>query len=262
MKIPIFQVDAFSSQCFSGNPAAVCILDSWLPTETLQAIAQENNLSETAFVVGSGQRYEIRWFTPMSEVDLCGHATLATTFVLFHELGVEGDVLFFESRSGELQVKREKNRLELNFPKDSFKAISGVSALDEAFGVPCSEVYLGKTDYMVVLENENILRSLKPNFYLLGALDVRGIIVTAPGDEVDFVSRFFAPREGINEDPVTGSAHTTLTPYWASRLGKTAMTALQISARGGKLHCTLDGSRVKISGEGVLYLKGEISIPD
>ncbi len=262
MKIPIFQVDAFSSQCFSGNPAAVCILNSWLPTETLQAIAQENNLSETAFVVGSEDRYEIRWFTPMSEVDLCGHATLAAAFVLFNELGVQSDMLFFDSRSGELQIKREGSRLELNFPQDNYKAISGMSELDEALGVHCKEVYLGKSDYMVVLENESILRQLKPNFFLLGALEARGIIVTAPGDEVDFVSRFFAPKEGINEDPVTGSAHTTLAPYWSAKLGKTELSALQISARGGKLHCTLDGSRVKISGEGVLYLRGEISIPD
>lgn len=262
MKIPIFQVDAFSSKCFSGNPAAVCLLNSWLPSESMQAIAQENNLAETAFLVGSNDRYELRWFTPLAEVDLCGHATLASAFVIINELKVNASVLFFESRSGELRVTRRGDELELDFPADVFAASDAPAELEEALGLKCSEFYRGKTDYMVVVDDETTLVEINPNFHLMRSLGVRGVIVTAPGNDVDFVSRFFAPEVGIDEDPVTGSAHTTLTPYWSNRLGKSAMSALQLSTRGGTLHCELKADRVLIRGNAVLYLKGEIYIPD
>ncbi|MFT5185296.1 MAG: PhzF family phenazine biosynthesis protein [Flavobacteriales bacterium] len=262
MNIPIYQVDAFASNCFSGNPAAVCILNSWLSSETMQAIAQENNLSETAFLVGCNDRYELRWFTPLAEMDLCGHATLASAYVLIYELGIDASVLFFESRSGELQVTRRGEDLELNFPADDCKPVQAPDRLEEALGTSCPEVFRGKTDYLVIANSQAALMKLAPNFHLMRNIGVRGVIVTAPGDDVDFVSRFFAPEVGVDEDPVTGSAHTTLTPYWSKRLGKSEMSALQLSTRGGELQCTLQADRVLIRGKAVLYLKGEIYIPD
>jgi PhzF family phenazine biosynthesis protein len=261
MKIPIYQVDAFTNERFKGNPAAVCPLDSWLPDAVMQNIAAENNLAETAFVVFSGDKYEIRWFTPTVEVDLCGHATLASAYVLFNELGFVGDQInFISHRSGPLSVTRNGSTLALNFPVDSltelpFKPEFAIG-LSQA---PC-KVLKGKTDYLFVYDSEAEILDLHPDFEALKAHQVRGIIVTAPGETTDFVSRFFGPACGVNEDPVTGSAHTTLTPYWASVLGKTELSARQLSFRTGDLTCKLVGDRVEIAGEAVLYLRGEISI--
>lgn len=261
MKIPIYQVDAFTNERFKGNPAAVCPLDSWLPVELMQNIAAENNLAETAFIVATEAQYEIRWFTPTVEVDLCGHATLASAYVLFHELGFSGNQInFISHRSGTLSVTKNGSILALNFPVDSLTELS--LKPEFAFGLSRgpSKVYKGKTDYLFVYDTEADIRALQPDFEALKIHSVRGIIVTAPGEKVDFVSRFFGPACGVNEDPVTGSAHTTLTPYWSSLLGKTTLTALQLSQRTGSLTCTLRGDRVEIAGEAVLYLRGEINV--
>ena len=260
MKQTIYQVDAFASSVFKGNPAAVCILDSWLPDQLMQQIALENNLSETAFLVKNEQVYEIRWFTPGVEVDLCGHATLASAFVLFLELESNSNKIDFHSpRSGALSVARESDgQLTLNFPADSMSSIDTIPELNEAMGKDATAALKGKTDIMLIYEKQEDIESLAPNFFLLKNLDVRGVIATAPGDEVDFVSRFFAPQSGVDEDPVTGSAHTSLTPYWAKALGKNSLSARQLSQRGGELKCELHGDRVHITGRGILYMKGEI----
>ena len=262
MSLPIYQLDAFTNQIFGGNPAAVVPLDSWLPDAIMQTIAAENNLAETAFYVPTDNGFHIRWFTPTVEVDLCGHATLATAYVLFHLQNYPKDRISFESRSGELIVCKEGDWLILDFPKDTLhKQLLSPPALLEALGetVPV-EILRGKTDFMVVLENEQQVRDLQPDVIVLSTLPARGVIVTAKGDEVDFVSRFFAPQSGIAEDPVTGSAHTTLTPYWADKLGKTELSALQVSSRGGVLKTKLMGNRVEIAGQVRLYLKGTIEI--
>jgi PhzF family phenazine biosynthesis protein len=261
MKIPIYQVDAFSDQFFKGNPAAVCPLNEWLSDDLMQNIAQENNLAETAFIVPSGESYEIRWFTPTVEVDLCGHATLASAHVVFHELGhTSDDVHFLSHRSGPLMVSKRGDELVLNFPCDTIEQV----ALDSIHGSGLSKapraVYKGKTDLLFIYESEADILSLQPDFEALKMHPVRGIIVTAPGEKVDFVSRFFGPACGVNEDPVTGSAHTTLTPYWSSVLGKMTLTALQLSQRTGSLTCTLKGDRVEIAGKSMLYLRGEILV--
>jgi len=262
MRQKIYQIDAFTSQTFGGNPAAVCILDSWLSPELMQKIAQENNLAETAFAVKKDDHYELRWFTPEVEVDLCGHATLATAFVLFHFYDLEENTIqFYSYRSGNLTVNKADNGwLTLDFPTDNLIAIQNIEELDTAIGQAPIKTLKGKTDYMMVYQSQKEIESIEPNHHLLGKLDVRGVIVTAPGDEVDFVSRFFAPACGIPEDPVTGSAHTSLSPYWAEVLDKTKMTAKQLSQRGGDLVCEYLGERVKISGKAVLYLTGEIDI--
>ena len=261
MKIPIYQVDAFTNERFKGNPAAVCPLDSWLPDAVMQNIAAENNLAETAFVVAEGNEYEIRWFTPTVEVDLCGHATLASAYVLFNELGFAGDQInFISHRSGPLSVTKNGPILALNFPVDSLTELP----LKPEFAIGLSQapraVYKGKTDYLFVYDSEAEILALQPDFEALKMHQVRGIIVTAPGKTTDFVSRFFGPACGVNEDPVTGSAHTTLTPYWSSVLGKTELTARQLSQRTGDLTCKLLGDRVEIAGEAVLYLRGEIDV--
>ena len=261
MKIPIYQVDAFTNERFKGNPAAVCPLDNWLPAAVMQNIAAENNLAETAFVVAAGENFEIRWFTPTVEVDLCGHATLASAYVLFNELGFSGDQInFISHRSGPLSVTKNGSILALNFPVDTLSELP----LKPAFAIGLSQapraVFKGKTDYLFVYDSEAEILALQPDFVALKAHAVRGIIVTAPGETTDFVSRFFGPACGVNEDPVTGSAHTTLTPYWASILGKTELTARQLSQRTGDLTCNLMGDRVEIAGEAVLYLKGEIEV--
>ncbi len=261
MKIPIYQVDAFANERFKGNPAAVCPLDSWLPDAVMQNIAAENNLAETAFIVPAGNEYEIRWFTPTVEVDLCGHATLASAYVLFNELGFARDQInFISHRSGPLSVTTNGSVLALNFPVDSLTELP----LKPAFAIGLSKapvkVFKGKTDYLFVYDSEAEILALQPDFEALKAHDVRGIIVTAPGEKTDFVSRFFGPACGVNEDPVTGSAHTTLTPYWASILGITELTARQLSQRTGYLTCKLEGDRVEIAGEAVLYLRGEINV--
>ena len=259
MELRIFQVDAFTDRLFSGNPAAVCPLDSWLPERTMQAIAMENNLSETAFIVREEQGWRIRWFTPTTEVKLCGHATLAAAFVYFRHIAPDTDEVTFDSLSGALSVRRHGEQLTLDFPLQRAEPVSPPALLGQALGTEPLEVHAAG-DWLVLLENEEAVRRLAPDMALLKRLDCRGVIVTAPGNECDFVSRFFAPRCGIDEDPVTGSAHTLLTPFWAGRLGCEKLHARQLSARGGELHCELKGERVFISGRVVPYLTGTIVI--
>ncbi|HMG88496.1 MAG TPA: PhzF family phenazine biosynthesis protein [Chryseolinea sp.] len=261
MKLKLYQVDAFTDKVFSGNPAAVCPLDSWLEDDLLQKIAMENNLAETAFYVKNGDAYEIRWFTPTIEVDLCGHATLASAFVLFNYQSYPGKTVKFKSRkSGVLSVERDADLLKLNFPTDVISRVDLGSELKACVDKSPAEAYKGKTDFMLVFERERDIRDLKPVFNQISILPARGLIVTAPGDNVDFVSRFFAPQSGINEDPVTGSAHTTLIPYWSKTLGKTELTAMQLSQRIGHLKCKFLNERVEISGKGKEYLVGEIFV--
>jgi PhzF family phenazine biosynthesis protein len=261
MKLKLYQVDAFTDKVFSGNPAAVCPLDSWLKDDLLQKIGMENNLAETAFYVKNGDAYEIRWFTPTIEVDLCGHATLASAYVLFNYQGYQGNVINFKSRrSGMLSVEREGDLLKLNFPTDVFNRIELSTELKACVDKTPIEAYKGKSDFMLVFKSEQDIRELKPVLDEISRLPGRGLIVTAPGDTVDFVSRFFGPQSGINEDPVTGSAHTTLTPYWAKRLGKNELTAMQLSQRIGHLKCKFLDDRVEISGKGKEYLIGEIFV--
>jgi PhzF family phenazine biosynthesis protein len=260
MKLPIFQADAFASGLFKGNPAAVVPLQHWLSDELMQQTAMENNLSETAFFVPRGNHFHIRWFTPKAEVKLCGHATLATAHILFNELGYPGDLLEFESLSGILKVKKVEDKLQLDFPADFAQEVEPIETFTEVFGIKPLQTFKGRTDYMLLFDSEETIQNLQPNIQLLLSTNARGIIVTAKGNESNFVSRFFAPAVGVNEDPVTGSAHTTLSPFWANRLNKTELTALQLSARGGQLWCTLSGDRVFIAGKAVTYLRGEIEI--
>jgi PhzF family phenazine biosynthesis protein len=254
--IPIFQVDAFTDKLFEGNPAAVCPLDYWLTDELMQKIAMENNLAETAFVVHEPEGLHIRWFTPAVEVDLCGHATLAAAHVLFNHLGYQGDEISFASKSGALKVLKNKETLTLDFPADKLAKVDNHTKLMALFP-SALEIWKGNTDYMVVLKNQKAIEALSPDFKELSKIEARGIIVTAQGDETDFVSRFFAPQSGIDEDPVTGSAHTTLTVYWSEKFGKIDMTAIQLSARRGYLQCLLSGDRVTITGKCKTYLIGE-----
>ena len=260
MKLPIFQVDAFAEELFQGNPAAVVPLENWLPDQLMQSIALENNLSETAFFVPTKAGFEIRWFTPKAEVDLCGHATLATAHTIFHEASYPSNKITFGSRSGELTVVKKDELLELNFPADHINEIAEPTDLTHAIGLKPQKCFLGKTDYLFIYEKQEDIEQVNPDFGVLSKTGARGIIITAPGKEVDFVSRFFAPGVGIDEDPVTGSAHTTLTPYWADRLDKNELSAKQISKRGGKLQCILKGNRVLIAGKAKTYLRGEIFV--
>jgi PhzF family phenazine biosynthesis protein len=257
--IPIYQIDAFTDRLFRGNPAAVCPLDLWLPDEILQSIAAENNLAETAFFIREGSEYRLRWFTPTHEVDLCGHATLAAAFVIFRHLGHSGDRVAFESRSGPLAVARNGNRLELDFPDRSPEPCPAPEPLLKAFGLEGADC-LRRDDYILVLEGEASVKKADPDLRRLRELDLRGVCITAPGDEADFVSRFFAPKYGIDEDPVTGSAHTQLAPYWAKRLGKNPLRARQASKRGGEIDCRVANGRVFLGGEAVLYLEGRIFV--
>jgi PhzF family phenazine biosynthesis protein len=259
MEIPLYQIDAFTSHVFRGNPAAVCPLEGWLDDPVLQAIAQENNLSETAFFVRETQDYRIRWFTPVAEVDLCGHATLASGFVIFNYLDPTINRVTFHSRSGPLSVVREEELLSMDFPSQPPQSCSPPGELLDGLGGELLEV-LCSEDYFVVFPGERDIRALNPDMGTLKRLDLRGVIVTAPGDEVDFVSRFFAPSLGIDEDPVTGSAHCALTPYWSRRLGKNDLHAYQVSRRGGELFCIDRGDRVSISGRAVRYMEGSITI--
>jgi PhzF family phenazine biosynthesis protein len=259
MKLVMYQVDAFSAHLFRGNPAAVCVTEQWLSDDLMQAIAMENNLAETAFAVKQGNSFNIRWFTPELEVDLCGHATLATAHVLFEHLDYPGEeVVLISPRSGELRVKKSPGGLILDFPADELKEIPIPVKAEEVLGKQPQKALMGKTDYMLVYESEADILSLEPDFRSLARWGERGVIVTAPGDEVDFVSRFFAPQSGIDEDPVTGSAHTTLTPYWSKVLEKQTLRARQLSRRGGELICEEAGERVHISGKAITYLIGEI----
>ncbi len=263
MHVQLFQVDAFAERVFQGNPAAVCPLDAWLPEPLMQAIAAENNLSETAFCVPEGEGYGLRWFTPAKEIDLCGHATLATAHVLFEHLGYSGDELAFSTRSGTLRVAREGGRLAMDFPAKSVEACAAPAALLEGLGRTPSEVYGGR-DYLAVFADAAEVRALAPDPRRLAELDRHGVIVTARAglgdDDVDFVSRFFAPKFGVDEDPVTGSAHCSLTPFWAARLGKTTLEARQVSRRGGRLQCTLAGERVILRGQAVTYMTATINV--
>jgi PhzF family phenazine biosynthesis protein len=257
VEIPIYQVDAFSKGVFSGNPAAICPLTEWLPDETLQAIAAENNLAETAYVVRNNGRFELRWFTPTTEVDLCGHATLASAYVLFQELSEPGQLLRFDTKSGELQVRREGDLLCMNFPSRPPQAIEPDPKLAPAMGGSPIEI-LAARDYLVRYRSEADIRGLNPDMQVLKSLDRFAVIATAPGDDCDFVSRFFAPAQGIPEDPATGSSHCTLVPYWAKELGVTSFHARQLSRRGGELICKLIGERVEIAGRAALFLRGRI----
>lgn len=257
MKIRQYQVDAFAQRVFEGNPAAVCPLEAWLDEALMQAIASENNLAETAFFVPVDDGFELRWFTPVREVDLCGHATLAAAHVLFGILGYPGEIISFATRSGELRVERDGDRLAMDFPAVPCGPCTPPQALIEGLGRRPERVFAA-TDYMAVFDSEDTVRALAPDLARLGALDRRGVIVTAPGRAVDFVSRFFAPNYGIDEDPVTGSAHCALAPYWAERLGRQQLWARQVSPRGGDVHCRLTGERVVLSGHAVTFMTGEI----
>ncbi len=260
MKLTLYQVDAFTDTQFHGNPAAVCPLTAWLDDELLQAIAEENNLSETAFYVPEGDHFLIRWFTPICEVDLCGHATLATGYVLFHHRNYAGPTITFSSRSGRLTVRKEGENLILDFPADNPVPVPSPPGLAEAMGVPPLEVYRGKDDFLAIYTDQTVVENLRPDYARVEKIPCRGIIVTAPGNNVDFVSRFFGPQSGIAEDPVTGSAHTTLVPYWSKRLGKTTLLATQVSKRRGDLRCVLKANRVEIGGRACTYMVGEITL--
>lgn len=259
MRIPIYELDAFTGRVFHGNPAAVCPLAVWLPDETMQRIAAENNLSETAFFVENKGGYEIRWFTPKQEVDLCGHATLASAHVILNFLKPGMQAVKFSSKSGPLKVVRAGELLALDFPTRSPKACPPPHGLVEALGKTPVRTFVSR-DVMAVYDKEDEVRSLSPDFEKLAKVNAFAIIVTAPSQEVDFVSRFFAPRAGLPEDPATGSSHCTLIPYWAKRLGKKRLRALQVSPRGGELYCELRGERVSIAGRAVLYLEGTIEV--
>lgn len=261
MRIPIFQIDAFTDVVFKGNPAAVCPLVEWLPDDLLQAIAAENNLSETAFFTHQGNEYELRWFTPLREVDLCGHATLAAAHVVLSHLEPDADQVNFQTKSGLLTVKRwQYNSLAMDFPSRPALPLEAPEILIRALGHQPVEV-LASRDLMAVFNTAAEIRALTPDLHLIQQLECLGLIVTAPGDDCDFVSRFFAPQAGIPEDPVTGSAHCTLIPYWAEKLGKSELLARQVSARGGELICQNQGERVLIAGRAVEYLSGTLMLP-
>jgi predicted PhzF superfamily epimerase YddE/YHI9 len=261
MKIPIYQVNAFSSKVFCGNPAAVCLLDTWIDDTLLQSIATEYNVSETAFIVQTGDSFDIRWFTPTTEVTLCGHGTLASSFVMFECRKWANDTIKFRTRkSGELLVMKKGDLVEMDFPSRPVYPCIPPAGLIESLNVTPVGVFGSEEDFMVVLGNESAVQDVEPDFDALHRIECRGTIITARGDKSDFVSRFFAPRIGVREDPVTGSAHCVLTPYWASVLGKDILHAFQVSNRGGELFCANLGERVKISGRAVLYLEGVITI--
>ena len=259
MKINVYQVDAFANKAFEGNPAAICPLQQWLPEQTMQALAAENNLSETAFFVPEGDGFALRWFTPAVEVDMCGHATLAAAHVLFEELDYKGEEISFSTKSGTLSVKRDGDFLKMDFPAQPPLPFELPTQLVEAFSAT-PEDCLKFADIVAVFSSEELVRTAAPDMVLLEQLDCRGIIITAESAEYDFVARWFGPRTGIAEDPVTGSAFTQLVPYWANRLGMTEFRAKQVSERGGEVTCELAGDRVLISGKAVLFMRGVIEI--
>jgi PhzF family phenazine biosynthesis protein len=261
MRLPLYQVDAFTSEVFYGNPAAVCLLDRWIDDSILQAVAAENNLPETAFLVRNAEGFDLRWFTPVTEVALCGHGTLASAFVLFTcQKWPEENIRFQTRKSGELVVTRRNDLLEMDFPARPAYAQSPPVGLKESLRVSPQEILGSEEDLLVVLDSEKTVREVQPDFIALDGVACRGTIITARGDRSDFVSRFFAPRVGVPEDPVTGSAHCVLAPYWAGVLRKKDLHAFQVSKRGGELFCTHAGDRVKISGKAALYLEGTITI--
>lgn len=259
MTIPIYQVDAFAEKLFEGNPAAVCPLENWLDDDILQSIATENNLSETAFFVKENNHFNLRWFTPKTEVDLCGHATLASAFVLFNILNFNEEEINFQTQSGLLKVYKKDELIILNFPSYDLKITQPTQNLIIAIGKEPIETFFNR-DYFLVYENEEDIVSINPNFSELKKINSQGFIITAKGKDCDFVSRYFAPSVGIDEDPVTGSIHTVLIPFWSKRLNKNEMVAKQLSRRKGKLYCKNLGNRVEIAGKAILYLKGEIEI--
>lgn len=261
MRVPLFQIDAFTGELFSGNPAAVCPLEEWLEDEKLQAMAAENNLSVTAFFVGEEGRHELRWFTPTTEVDLCGHATLASAFVIWNHLGDSSVQLSFQTRGGLLLAERQDDLVSMSFPSQVPQPCQSPSQLAKALGrVPGEVWFAGESarsgNYLAVYGTEEEVRSLKPDLQLLGQFEGVGFITTAPGESADFVSRYFAPAFGVPEDPVTGSTHCTLIPYWANRIGKTRLYALQVSVRGGELFCQHRKDKVVIAGRAVCYFAG------
>ncbi|WP_428739299.1 PhzF family phenazine biosynthesis protein [Sulfurimonas sp.] len=259
MQLKMYQIDAFAKNVFEGNSAAVVSLESWLDDELMQKIAMENNLSETVFFVKEGGHYHIRWFTPLAEVDMCGHATLASAYVLFELLGFSGDTVVFDSKSGLLRVQKEHDKYVMDFPAQKLEECEIPKELQEAFSTPIKECYQAM-DYLVVFENENEIANAKPILEKLKNIDARGVIITAKSETYDFVCRFFAPKYGIDEDPVTGSAFTQLVPYWNETLGKNSFEAKQISKRGGEVFCTLKGDRVTIAGSGVKFFEAVIEI--
>lgn len=259
MKYDIYQIDAFTREAFKGNPAAIVPFETWSADAVMQNIALENNLAETAFFVPNGDSYDLRWFTPTVEMDLCGHATLATGFLIFDVLGTDKKILRFQTRSDELTVEKDGDKYVLDFPSRPGVATDVPTALIEAIGKEPKEI-LKSRDYLFVYESEADIRAISPDFAAMVKASPDNVIVTAKGDNADFVSRFFAPEVGVWEDPVTGSAHCTLIPYWADRLGKNELFARQVSSRGGELFCELRGDRVRIGGHATLYLKGEIYV--
>lgn len=260
--IPLYQVDAFTSGPFTGNPAAVCVLNEWLTDGIMQNIAFENNLSETAFIVPAGDDWLIRWFTPVTEVDLCGHATLASSYVVMNILQPDRNSVNFNTLTmGSLTVRKNGDLLELDFPTDTLHTCLLPDLIRGSMGNEPLEWFMGRSDYLLLYGSEADILDLKPDFRKLEKADGRGVIATARGSDADFVSRFFGPQAGIDEDPVTGSAHTTLAPFWSARLGKKSMKARQLSARGGYLECNVYDDRTLIAGQAILYLKGEILIP-
>ena len=261
MNLDIYQIDAFARGPFSGNPAAVVPLNEWLTDETLQSIAEENNLSETAYFIKTDEGYHIRWFTPLIEVNLCGHATLASAHVIFKHLGHQEDEIVFHSKSGKLSVKKAGEGYTLNFPTDKYIKIDPIKDITTALGDSPMEWYKGRDDIMLIFESQDQIENMNPDFGALAKLEGRGYLVTAKGkDEFDFVSRGFFPRAGVNEDPATGSAHTTLTPYWSKRLNQLELTACQLSDRKGYFHCIDLCERTQISGKCNDYLVGRLSI--
>lgn len=259
MKLKIYQINTFTNRVFSGNPAAVCPLDKWLTNEILQKIAKENNLPATAFYVKEDNYYHIRWFTPATEIDLCGHATLASAFVLFNfENHMENIINLYSDKSGALTVTKENDSISLNLPSDFCEPTEHTDLISQAFNIKPQKVFRSKSRLMLVYDTENEIRKLTANFNNLSKLQTKGVVVTAKGDEVEFVSRYFTFQSGLNEDSVTGSAHTTLIPYWAKQLGRTDLTAIQLSERKGYLRCKYLNERIEISGQAKLYSRGEI----
>ncbi len=262
MKLDLYQVDAFTDKTFGGNPAAVCPLEAWLPDELMQNIAAENNLSETAFFVPDGDRFHLRWFTPTAEVDLCGHATLAAAYVIFEKLNYGQEIIRFDSKSGELTVEKTANGLMMDFPAWHVEQVAEHNALITAMGKPPKAIYQG-TYWVAEFETQQDVENLTPDFKALQSIeDIDFLIITAPSDQndIDFVSRFFCPKYGIDEDPVTGSAHCILTPFWSNRLNKNSLHALQISKRMGYIHCESANDRVHLTGQATLYLQGTIYV--
>lgn len=260
MRVPIYQIDAFTSELFRGNPAAVCPLEQWLPDNVMQKIAAENNLAETAFFVQTGDGYQLRWFTPKVEVDLCGHATLASAYVIARILKPGTRTIRFDSRSGPLNVSVEGELIRLDFPADPPQRVASPIGLEQALGFKPQEALTSRIKYLLVVATGGEVRKVMPDMGALMKLDSSGVIVTAPDEDCDFVSRFFAPRLGVPEDPVTGSAHCVLVPYWAAKLGKGKLHARQLSVRGGELFCEARGERVWIAGKAIKYLEGYIEV--